>query len=75
MYNVFLGLLMFVSVILIFLIIVQKDYNLNSSYSSSHVEKLFTCLKRNKHIVYITIIFATLFFLINLVLCNFHGHH
>ena len=75
MYHFFLILLMFVSIILIFLIMMQQGENIDSSYSIGGSEKLFTHANRNKLITYITIFFAILFFIFILALSNVHVNH
>lgn len=75
MYHFFLILLMFVSIILIFLIMMQQGENIDSSYSISGSEKLFTHTNRNKLIIYITIFFAILFFIFILALSNVYVNH
>ncbi|CAL4323251.1 preprotein translocase subunit SecG [Buchnera aphidicola] len=75
MYHFFLILLMFVSIILIFLIMIQQGDNIDSSYSIGGSEKLFTHANRNKLITYITVFFAILFFVFVLALSNVHVNH
>jgi protein translocase SecG subunit len=72
MYHFLLILLFFVSSILIFLIMIQKGNNIDSSCSTGSSEKLFTHSNRNTCITYITIFFAVLFFFISIALSNIH---
>ncbi|XBC38538.1 MAG: preprotein translocase subunit SecG [Buchnera aphidicola (Melaphis rhois)] len=71
MYNFFLGMFVFVSVFLIFLIMIQhgKDSDLNTSLGLARSKKAII-YGNNNTLTCITSIFAFLFFLISLIICN-----
>ncbi|WP_343155037.1 preprotein translocase subunit SecG [Buchnera aphidicola (Kurisakia onigurumii)] len=74
MKNFLVFVLSVVSFFLILLIMIQpgKESNMNFSSSYNTTLKLFRfILIKNKFISILTIIFATLFFIINLLLCHF----
>ncbi|XBC38011.1 MAG: preprotein translocase subunit SecG [Buchnera aphidicola (Floraphis choui)] len=71
MYSFFLGVFIFVSICLIFLIMIQnrKDGSGNSSFSSVKSPQVITYYNDNM-LTCVTGIFAFLFFFVSLIICN-----
>lgn len=71
MYNFFLGIFVFVSFCLVFLIMIQngKNSDVNTGFNLIKSKQIITFCN-NSMLIRITGIFAFLFFLISLIICN-----
>ncbi|XBC37498.1 MAG: preprotein translocase subunit SecG [Buchnera aphidicola (Meitanaphis microgallis)] len=72
MYNFFLGVFIFVSVLLIFLIMIQngKDNDTSSNFNLGKSKREIMIHYHDNILTKIIGIFAFLFFLVSLIICN-----
>ncbi|AEO08166.1 preprotein translocase subunit SecG [Buchnera aphidicola] len=75
MYWFFLVCFIFISISLIFLILLQPVQELNSTIYSSikNNDTVFRCVKQNSFLINIIRILACLFLIISMILCNINN--